>query len=163
MKMSRKAKRYDDTVLPGDFQDFEAFKEGDALVDGCLQGSLRRQGAKVELSHLVFEFHPSKKQNFLKLRAKAERLIHQVDYLDERLQIVDHDRRGLYIQIRSLPPYKDDTQIQFNEISLTKDKVGIKRIAFNRKDERKREVSLDLSEEVFRRLLEDVRRVFSEA
>ncbi|MCE1229591.1 MAG: hypothetical protein LWX11_08920, partial [Firmicutes bacterium] len=101
--------------------------------------------------------------NFLKLRAKAERLIHQVDYLDERLQIVDHDRRGLYIQIRSLPPYKDDTQIQFNEISLTKDKVGIKRIAFNRKDERKREVPLDLSEEVFRRLLEDVRRVFSEA
>ncbi|HQL49004.1 MAG TPA: hypothetical protein PLC09_10070, partial [Holophaga sp.] len=88
-------------------------------------------------------------------------LTRQVDYLLERLEIVDHDRRGMYIQLRSLPPYKDDTQIQFNEISIARDRVLVKRIAFYRKDEVKQQVPLQLTEEQLQRLLGDIRSVFA--
>ena len=42
MKLSRKAKRYDDSVLPGEFQGFEAFHQADLELDGTLEGFLRR-------------------------------------------------------------------------------------------------------------------------
>lgn len=163
MKMSRKAKRYDDTILPGDFQGFEPFEDGDPVRNGLLQGALRRRGPQVELEHLSLEHQSAKKQSFAKLRSRAERLTQQVNYLREQLEIVDHDRRGMYIQIRSLPPYKDDTQIQFNEISIARDKVVLKRIAFYRKDEVKQQVPLDLTEEELARLLTDIRQVFATA
>lgn len=163
MKMSRKAKRYDDTILPGDFQGFEPFEDGDLVRNGLLQGALRRRGLQVELEHLSLEHQSAKKQSFAKLRSRAERLTQQVNYLREQLEIVDHDRRGMYIQIRSLPPYKDDTQIQFNEISIARDKVVLKRIAFYRKDEVKQQVPLDLTEEELARLLTDIRQVFASA
>lgn len=163
MKMSRKAKRYDDTILPGDFQGFEPFEDGDPVRNGLLQGALRRRGLQVELEHLSLEHQSAKKQSFAKLRSRAERLTQQVNYLREQLEIVDHDRRGMYIQIRSLPPYKDDTQIQFNEISIARDKVVLKRIAFYRKDEVKQQVPLDLTEEELARLLTDIRQVFASA
>lgn len=163
MKMSRKAKRYDDTILPGDFQGFEPFEDGDPVRNGLLQGALRRRGPQVELEHLSLEHQSAKKQSFAKLRSRAERLTQQVNYLREQLEIVDHDRRGMYIQIRSLPPYKDDTQIQFNEISIARDKVVLKRIAFYRKDEVKQQVPLDLTEEELARLLTDIRQVFASA
>ena len=163
MKMSRKAKRYDDSVLPGDFHDFEPFQTGDPARDGRVEGALRRRGAALELEHLVVERTSSRKQSFAKLRSKAEDLTRQVDYLLERLEIVDHDRRGMYIQLRSLPPYKDDTQIQFNEISIARDKVVLKRIAFYRKDEVKRQVPLDMTEDELSRLLVDIRQLFAQA
>ena len=84
-------------------------------------------------------------------------------YLNERLEIVDHDRRGMYIQIRSLPPYKDDNQIQYNEISIARDKVMVKRVAFYRKDEVKRQVPLELTEEELARLLVDLKDVLTQA
>ena len=62
-------------------------------------------------------------------------------------------------QLRSLPPYKDDTQIQFSEISIGRDRVMVKRIAFCRKDEVKRQVPLDLTEEALKRLLKDLRQI----
>ncbi|MDP2875503.1 MAG: hypothetical protein Q8O00_04905 [Holophaga sp.] len=161
MKMSRKAKRYDESVLPGDFQGFEAFQDGDASRNGRLHGALRRQGPHVELEHLSLEHQPIKKQSFAKLHSRAQRLTHQVDYLHEQLEIVDHDRRGMYIQIRSLPPYKDDTQIQFNEITIVRDSVSLKRIAFYRKDEVKRQVPLNMTEAELSRLLADIRQVFA--
>jgi hypothetical protein len=163
MKMSRKAKRYDDTTIPGDFQGFELFQDGDPARNGRVQGALRRRGLQIELGHLSLEHQPAKKQSFAKLRSRAERLTQQVDYLREQLVIVDHDRRGMYIQLRSLPPYKDDTQIQFNEVSIARDKVVFKRIAFYRKDEVKQQVPLDLSEEELTRLLADIRQVFASA
>ncbi len=163
MKMSRKAKRYDDTILPGDFQGFESFEDGDPGRNGLLQGALRRRGLQVELGHLSLEHQSAKKQSFAKLRSRAERLTRQVNYLHEQLEIVDHDRRGMYIQIRSLPPYKDDTQIQFNEISIARGKVVLKRIAFYRKDEVKQQVPLDLTEEELARLFTDIRQVFASA
>lgn len=159
MKLSRKAKRYDDTVLPGDFQGFEPFWEGDAECDGQVQGSIRRHGRMVEVGHLSLERMAGKKQSFAKLRSRAEALSRDVTYLNERLEIVDHDRRGMYIQLRSLPPYKDDFQIQFNEVCIAKDKVVIKRIAFYRRDEVKQQVPLNLSEEDLRRLVCDMRQV----
>lgn len=161
MKMSRKAKRYDDSVLPGDFHDFEPFQAGDPARDGRVEGALRRSGSALELEHLSVERTSSRKQSFAKLRSKAEDLTRQVDYLLERLEIVDHDRRGMYIQLRSLPPYKDDTQIQFNEICIARDRVQIKRIAFYRKDEVKQQVPLQLTEEQLQRLLGDIRSVFA--
>ena len=161
MKLSRKAKRYDDGVLPGDFQDFELFSEGDPSADGEVQGVLRRSGKSVELGHLSLELQTTKKQSFAKLKSRAELLSRQVTYLDERLEIVDHDRRGMYIQLRSLPPYKDDLQIQFNEICIGKDKVVVKRIAFYRRDEVKQQVPLNLTEADLARLLVDIRRVLS--
>ena len=97
------------------------------------------------------------------MKSRAERLTKQVNYLREHLEIVDHDRRGMYIQIRSLPPYKDDTQIQFNEISIGRDSLIIKRIAFYRKDEVKQQVPLGLTEEELSRLMVDIRQVFASA
>ena len=160
MKLSRKAKRYDDTVLPGDFQGFEPFQDGDPTHEGLAYGTLRRHGHEVEVEHLAVERLVPKKQSFAKLKSKAETLTKQVTYLNERLEIVDHDRRGMYIQLRSLPPYKDDNQIQFNEICIGRDKVVVKRIAFFRKDEVKQQVALNLSEDNLKRLLCDIREVF---
>lgn len=158
--MSRKAKRYDDSVIPGDFQGFEDFQEGELDHGGFVHGAIRRQGHKIELGQLCLEHLPTKKQSFAKLRNKAELLTRQLDYLREQLEIVDHDRRGMYIQLRSLPPYKDDTQIQFNEICIARDKVSIKRIAFYRKEEVKQQVPLNLTEEELGRLMSDIRQVF---
>jgi len=159
MKLSRKAKRYDDAIQPGDFQGFEPFRDGDPSLDGMLHGALRRNGSSVELEQLFLEWESPRKQSFAKLKSRAELLSRQVTYLDEHLEIVDHDRRAMYIQLRSLPPYKDDTQIQFNEIRLGKDKVELKRIAFYRRDETKRQVPLSLSEEDLERLKCDLRQV----
>lgn len=159
MKLSRKAKRYDDSVLPGDFQDFEPFQ--DREQDWSVQGAVRRKGPRVEIEQLALERLSIKKQSFAKLHSRAESLAKQVTYLKERLEIVDHDRRGMYIQLRSLPPYKDETQIQFNEICIGRDKVVVKRIAFYRKEEVKQQVPLDLSEDELRRLVYDIRTVFA--
>jgi hypothetical protein len=161
MKLSRKAKRYDDAVLPGDFRDFELFTEGDPNEEGEVHGAIRRKGAALELGHLSLERLTTRKQSFNKLRSKAEFLSRQVTYLDERLEIVDHDRRAMYIQLRSLPPYKDDLQIQFNEICIGKDRVVVKRIAFYRRDEVKQQVALNLTEDDLARLLCDIREVLS--
>lgn len=161
MKLSRKAKRYDDAVLPGDFQGFELFREGDPAGDGEVLGAIRRTGKTVEVGHLSLELVPGRKQSFAKLKSGAEFLKSQVTYLEEHLEIVDHDRRGMYIQLRSLPPFKDDLQIQFNEICIGKDRVVVKRIAFYRRDAVKRQVALHLSEELLARLLCDIRQVLS--
>ena len=161
MKLSRKAKRYDDSVLPGEFQGFEAFSQADEELEGTLEGFLRRSDAGVQLGEMVLERHFPSKLTFAKLKTKAERLSEQVNYLKERLEIVDHDRRGMYIQLRSLPPYKDDTQIQFNEISLGRNRIVVKRIAFYRKDEVKQQVPLQLSELELKRLLFDIRQAIA--
>jgi hypothetical protein len=161
MKLSRKAKRYDDAVLPGNFQGFEPFRDGDPLLDGMMHGALRRTGACIELGEISLEWPSVKKQSFAKLKLRAETLSRQVTYLDERLEIVDHDRRAMYIQLRSLPPYKDDTQIQFNEICIGKDRVEVKRIAFYRRDEVKQQVPLNLSEADLERLKCDLRQVLN--
>ena len=160
MKLSRKAKRYDESVLPGDFQGFEPFQDGDIGHEGLAYGALRRRGMEVEVEHLAVEHLAQKRQSFAKLKSKAESLTRQVTYLNEHLEIVDHDRRGMYIQLRSLPPYKDDNQIQFNEISIGRDKVVVKRIAFFRKDEVKQQVALNMTEANLKRLLCDIREVF---
>lgn len=159
MKLSRKAKRYDDAVLPGEFAGFEAFHYEDVDQTEIYDGSLRRHGTEVEISQLTMERVHPKKQSFAKLRTKAEALAEQINYLKERLEVVDHDRRGMYIQLRSLPPYKDDHQIQFNEICIGRNKIVVKRIAFYRKDEVKQQVPLDLSDDQVRRLLSDIRKV----
>jgi len=163
MKVSRKAKRYDDTVIPGDFRDFELFAEGDPNLDGEVRGAIRRLEGGVELGDLSLERLSPRKQSFAKLRSKAELLRLQVTYLGERLEIVDHDRRGMYIQLRSLPPYKDELQIQFNEINIAKDRVVVKRIAFYRRDEVKQQVALNLTEGSLARLLCDLREVLKPA
>jgi len=161
MNLSRKAKRYDDSVIPGEFQDFEAFHQADLELDGTLDGFLRREGNGVQLGEMVLERNMPKKLSFAKLKNKAEKLSEQVNYLKERLEIVDHDRRGMYIQLRSLPPYKDDNQIQFNEISIGKNKIVVKRIAFYRKEEVKQQVALQLSESELKRLLSDIRQAIA--
>lgn len=161
MKLSRKAKRYDDTVLPGDFVGFEPFRDGDAGSEGEVSGALRRTRDGVELGHITLERLAAKKQSFAKLKSRAEVLTRQLTYLDEHLEIVDHDRRGMYIQLRSLPPYKDDSQIRFNEISIGRDKVVVKRIAFYRRDEVKQQVAFRLTEDLLERLMSDLRQVLS--
>ena len=163
MNLSRKAKRYDDSVLPGDFQGFEPFSHGDAQCDGEVRAAIRRTGQGLELGQITLERLTAKKQSFAKLKLRAEVLTRQLSYLDEHLEIVDHDRRGMYIQLRSLPPYKDDSQIQFNEICIGRDRVEFKRIAFYRRDEVKQQVPLNLSEEMLERLMTDLRQVLSPA
>ncbi len=156
MKLSRKAKRYDDSVLPGEFEGFEAFSHA-LTEEETVQGSMRHSGDRVEIAQVCVERQAPRKLSFAKLRSKAEALSEQISYLKERLEIVDHDRRGMYIQLRSLPPYKDDHQIQFNEISIGKNRIVVKRIAFFRKEEVKQQVALNLSEKELSRLLSDIR------
>lgn len=156
MRLSRKAKRYDDSILPGEFAGFERLRNADANGP-VLEGSIRRSDGGVEVAQLSLERAVPRKQSFAKLRSKAEDLTQQITYLRERLEVVDHDRRGMYIQLRSLPPYKDDTQIQFNEISIGRNRVVVKRIAFFRKEEVKQQVPLKLSEAQYLRLLQDLR------
>jgi hypothetical protein len=163
MKLSRKAKRYDDAVLPGDFQEFEPFRHGDLEGEGEVRGAVRRTERGLELGPMTLECQARARQSFARLRMRAEDLSRRITYLEERLEIVDHDRRGMYIQLRSLPPYKDEAQIQFNEIRLGRDRLELKRIAFCRRDEVKRQVPLALTEELLRRLMADLRDVFASA
>lgn len=159
MKLSRKAKRYDDAILPGEFPGYEAFDL--AGGDDILHADLKRSGKGVEVAQVVLERQAPRKLSFAKLKSKAEALTEQISYLKERLEIVDHDRRGMYIQLRSLPPYKDDHQIQFNEISIGKNRIVVKRIAFFRKEEVKQQVPLNLSEQELARLLSDIRQAIA--
>lgn len=158
MRLSRKAKRYDDSILPGEFAGFERLRNSDANGP-LLEGSIRRKDGAIEVAQLSLERTVPCKQSFAKLRSKAEDLTQQITYLRERLEVVDHDRRGMYIQLRSLPPYKDDTQIQFNEISIGRNRIVVKRIAFFRKEEVKQQVALKLSEAQYLRLLQDLRAI----
>ena len=159
MKLSRKAKRYDDAILPGEFQGFEAFEETGG--DERLHAEVKRTQAGLSVAQVVLERQAPRKLSFAKLKTKAEALTEQINYLKERLEIVDHDRRGMYIQLRSLPPYKDDHQIQFNEISIGKNRIVVKRIAFFRKEEVKQQVPLNLSETELARLLSDIRQAIA--
>ena len=159
MKLSRKAKRYDDAILPGEFGGYEAIEQ--AGGDNVLHADLRRTVEGVEVAQVVLERQAPRKLSFAKLKTKAEALTEQINYLKERLEIVDHDRRGMYIQLRSLPPYKDDHQIQFNEISIGKNRIVVKRIAFFRKEEVKQQVPLNLSEQELARLLSDIRQAIA--
>jgi hypothetical protein len=159
MKLSRKAKRYDDAILPGEFRGYEAIDL--AGGEDVLHADLRRTGKGVEVAQVVLERQMPRKLSFAKLKSKAEALTEQISYLKERLEIVDHDRRGMYIQLRSLPPYKDDHQIQFNEISIGKNRIVVKRIAFFRKEEVKQQVPLNLSEQELARLLSDIRQAIA--
>ena len=155
MKRSRVAKRYDESILPGEFQGFESMVEGSG--SGQIEAILRRAGGKVELGQIMVARSLSQRISFDRLRTKAELLADQVDFLGERLEIVDHDRRGMFIQLRSLPPQKDDNGIQFNEINLGRDGIVVKRIAFSRREETKRQVAMTLSEGALQRLLSELR------
>ena len=72
MKLSRKAKRYDDSVLPGEFHGFETFHQADLELDGTLAGFLRRGEDGVQLGEMSLECHAPKRLSFAKLKTKAE-------------------------------------------------------------------------------------------
>jgi hypothetical protein len=155
MKRSRVAKRYDESILPGEFQGFEPLVEG--VGGGHMEALLRREDGRVQVGQVTVARGFARRLSFDRLRTKAELLADQVDFLGERLEIVDHDRRGMFIQLRSLPPQKDDNGIQFNEINLGRDGIVVKRIAFSRREETKRQVPLTLSEGALERLLAELR------
>ncbi|HJU83292.1 MAG TPA: hypothetical protein VJ600_03705 [Holophagaceae bacterium] len=159
MKRSRSAKRYDESILPGEFQGFEPMVERDGT--GRMEALLLREGGQVHLGQVVVARGGSQRLSFDRLRTKAELLADQVDFLGERLEIVDHDRRGMFIQLRSLPPQKDDQGIQFNEINLGRDGIVVKRIAFSRREETKRQVPLTLTEGTLQRLLSELRQAIA--
>ena len=159
MKRTRTAKRYDDTIQPGAFEGFQPETTQTAGAEVC--SLVRREGGRVQLGRMEAARSASQRLSFDRLQTKAELLADQVDYLGERLEIVDHDRRGMFIQLRSLPPMKDDNGIQFNEINLGKDSVVVQRIAFTRKDETKQQVAMTLSQGALDRLLSDLRQVLA--
>ena len=163
MSSSGRDRRRGAAILPGDFRGFEPFREGDPQLDGLVLGEIRRSGASVELGRLSLERPCAGKRTFANLQSRAERLSRELTYLDEHLEIVDHDRRGMTIQLRSLPPYKDDEQIQFNEISIGRDRLELQRIAFYRRDEVRRQVPLNLRAEDLERLFCDLRQVLGPA
>ena len=159
MRRTRTEKRYNDTIQPGVFDGFEpeTLQGPDAQVCSLL----RREGAQVQLGKVEAARSSAQRLSFDRLRTKAELLADQVDYLGERLEIVDHDRRGMFIQLRSLPPMKDENGIQFNEINLGRDSVTLQRISFTRKDETKQQVAMTLSQGTLDRLLSDLRQVLA--
>ena len=159
MNRTRTAKRYDNTILPGSFEGFKPEMLRALGEDVC--SLVRREGERVQIGKLEAARNTSKGLNFDRLRTKAELLADQVDYLGERLEIVDHDRRGMFIQLRSLPPMKDDNGIQFNEINIGRDSVTMQRIAFTRKDEVKQQIPMNLSQGDLDRLLSDLRQVLA--
>ena len=159
MRRTRTEKRYNDTIQPGAFEGFEP--ETLQAPEAKLCTLLRREGARIQLGTVEAARDAVQRLSFERLRTKAELLADQVDYLGERLEIVDHDRRGMFIQLRSLPPMKDENGIQFNEINLGRDSVTLQRIAFTRKDEVKQQVAMTLSQGTLDRLLSDLRQVLA--
>ena len=159
MRRTRTEKRYNDTIQPGAFEGFEP--ETMQAPEAKLCSLLRREGAQIQLGKVEAARNAVQRLSFERLRTKAELLADQVDYLGERLEIVDHDRRGMFIQLRSLPPMKDENGIQFNEINLGRDSVTLQRIAFTRKDEVKQQVAMTLSQGTLDRLLSDLRQVLA--
>ena len=159
MKRTRTAKRYDDSIQPGAFEGFEP--ETLQAPEAQVRSLVRREGGRIQLGRVEAARSAGARLSFDRLRTKAELLADQVDYLGERLEIVDHDRRGMFIQLRSLPPMKDEHGIQFNEINLGKDSVVVQRIAFTRKDETKQQVAMTLSQGALDRLLSDLRQVLA--
>ena len=159
MKRSRSAKRYDESVLPGEFQGYEPMVQENG--GGQLMALLRREGGQVQVGQVVLARESSQRLSFDRLRTRAELLADQVDFLGERLEIVDHDRRGMFIQLRSLPPQKDDNGIQFKEINLGREGIVLKRIAFSRREETKRQVPMTLSEGALERLLSELRQAIA--
>ena len=159
MRRTRTEKRYDDSIQPGAFDGFlpETLQAPEAKV--CTL--VRREGPHVQIGKVEAARSAVQRLSFDRLRTKAESLADQVDYLGERLEIVDHDRRGMFIQLRSLPPMKDENGIQFNEINLGRDSVTVQRIAFTRKDETKQQVAITLSQVTLDRLLFDLRQVLA--
>jgi hypothetical protein len=159
MRRTRTEKRYNDSVQPGAFDGFEP-----ETVQGSgaqVSSLVRREGGSVQLGKVEAARSAALRLSFDRLRTKAELLADQVDYLGERLVIVDHDRRGMFIQLRSLPPMKDENGIQFNEINLGRDSVVMQRIAFTRKDEVKQQIPINLSQATLDRLLSDLRQVLA--
>ena len=159
MRRTRTEKRYNDTVQPGAFDGFEPETVQASGSQVC--SLVRREGSRVQLGRVEAARSAAPRLSFDRLRTKAELLADQVDYLGERLEIVDHDRRGMFIQLRSLPPMKDENGIQFNEINLGRDSVTVQRIAFTRKDEVKQQVPITLSQVALDRLLSDLRQVLA--
>lgn len=159
MKRTRTAKRYDDTIQPGAFDGFQAETIQTSTGEVC--SLVRREGSRVQLGRMEAARSAAPRQSFERLRTKAELLADRLTYLGERLEIVDHDRRGMFIQLRSLPPMKDDNGIQFNEINLGRDTVTVQRIAFTRKDEAKQQIPMALSQGMLDRLLSDLRQVLA--
>ncbi len=159
MKRTRTAKRYDDSIQPGAFEGFQAETIQTAGEEVC--SLVRREGGKIQLGRMEAARSAASRQSFERLRTKAELLADRLNYLGERLEIVDHDRRGMFIQLRSLPPMKDDNGIQFNEINLGRDSVVVQRIAFTRKDEAKQQIPMALSQGTLDRLLSDLRQVLA--
>ena len=159
MRRTRTEKRYNDSVQPGAFEGFEP--ETLQAPDAQLCSLVRREGGRVQLGRVEAARSESQRLSFERLRTKAELLADQVDYLGERLVIVDHDRRGMFIQLRSLPPMKDENGIQFNEINLGRDSVVMQRISFTRKDEQKQQIPITLSQVALDRLLSDLRQVLA--
>jgi len=159
MKRTRTAKRYDDRIQPGLFDGFEPETVQAQGSEVCTL--VRREGGRVQVGKVEAARHAAPRLSFDRLRTKAEVLADQVDYLGERLEIVDHDRRGMFIQLRSLPPLKDENGIQFNEINLGRDSVTMQRISFTRKDEVKQQIPITLSQVALDRLLSDLRQVLA--
>ena len=159
MKRTRTAKRYDTTIQPGAFEGFQPEMTQSAGSKVC--SLVRREGGRVQLGRMEAARSASQRFSFDRLRTKAELLADQLDYLGERLEIVDHDRRGMFIQLRSLPPMKDDNGIQFNEINLGRDSVVVQRISFTRKDDVKQQIPMTISQRDLDRLLSDLRQVLA--
>lgn len=160
MKGFRKVTRLAELSNSSGFPGFEPFQYGDPERNGRVQGSIQKCGLSVVLGHLMLDNSPNSRKNFGMLRSRAEHLTRKIDYLNEPLEIIDHNKRCMFIQIRSLPPYKDDFQIQFNDICITRTKVILKRIAFCRKSLDKQQIPLPLTEDVIDRLVEDFREIF---
>ncbi len=156
---TRTEKRYLDTVQPGAFEGLqpEILQAPEAKV----QYLVHREEGQIQLGEVEAASADELKMNFNRLRTRAERLAYRVDYLTERLEIVDQDPQGMFIQLRSFPPLKDDNGIQFNEINLRKGSVSMRRIAFTRRDEMKQEIPILLSEGALDRLLLDLRQVLA--
>ena len=125
-------------------------------ASSSVAGDMRQTAEGVEVGLLQIRRDEPRRMSFPVLKAKAQDLAQRLTYLSERMVVVDQDRRGMELQLRSLPPYKDDDQIQFNEIRITKDGISVQRIAFFRKEEVKRQVPLSLSPLDLERLLGDL-------
>jgi len=85
----------------------------------------------------------------------AGKLIDTVDYLQEKLSIIEHDQQHSHVQIRSTKPTLTDFENRYYEIDVRPRDITVSRYC-SRKGEPRHPTSVDLTRESFERFCRDL-------
>lgn len=91
------------------------------------------------------------------LKAWADRLCHRVTYLLEQIGPVEADDQDNTVLVRSTPPAKETTRISFYEMLVKgQGTVSLRRFTRDSRDGDRRQVDIQITNEVLLRLVRDI-------